>query len=58
MAAMAKECHRVDAKEILWRVHAANREARSFYARLGAGEWRLGTTMWVAADALTKAARR
>lgn len=56
MAAMAKECHRVNAKEILWRVHSGNSEARTFYADLGAAEWRLGTTMWVAADVLARLA--
>lgn len=56
MAAMAAECRRVDAKEILWRVHAGNKEARAFYTGLGAADWKLGTTMWVAADMLARRA--
>jgi GNAT superfamily N-acetyltransferase len=54
MAAMAAECRRVGAVEILWRVHAKNRAARAFYLGLGAADWRLGTTMWVAEKALAK----
>ena len=46
MAAMAKECERSGAEEILWRVHSGNRGARAFYKGLGGREWRLGLTMW------------
>ena len=57
MAAMAAECRRSGAAEILWRVHAKNRSARAFYLGLGAADWRLGTTMWVAEKVLAKHAR-
>jgi GNAT superfamily N-acetyltransferase len=47
MAALARECRRCGADEILWRVHTRNRAARAFYATLGGEEWRLGHTMWL-----------
>jgi GNAT superfamily N-acetyltransferase len=56
MAAMAKECQRVGALEVLWRVHSGNRGARAFYGSLGAKEWRLGTTMWWPKEAIRRAA--
>ncbi|MBM3534828.1 MAG: GNAT family N-acetyltransferase [Alphaproteobacteria bacterium] len=56
MAGMAAECRRSGAVEVLWRVHAKNRAARSFYLGLGATDWRLGTTMWVAEKVLAKRA--
>ncbi|MBM3548302.1 MAG: GNAT family N-acetyltransferase [Alphaproteobacteria bacterium] len=58
MAAMAAECRRVGAVETLWRVHAKNHRARAFYLGLGAADWRLGTTMWVAEKVLAKRAAR
>lgn len=56
MAAMAAECRRTGAVEVLWRVHAKNRAARAFYLDLGAVDWRLGTTMWVAEKVLARRA--
>jgi GNAT superfamily N-acetyltransferase len=56
MAGMAAECRRVGAVEVLWRVHAKNRAARAFYLGLGAADWRLGTTMWVAEKILARRA--
>ena len=58
MSAMAKECKRVEALEILWRVHSGNRGAQAFYASLGARHWRLGTTMWWPKEEIGRAAQR
>ena len=58
MSAMAKECKRVEALEILWRVHSGNRGAQAFYASLGARHWRLGTTMWWPKEEIGRAAKR
>lgn len=57
MAAMAKECKRVDALEVLWRVHSGNRDAQAFYASLGARHWRLGSTMWWPKKEIARAAK-
>lgn len=56
MAAVASECRRSGAEELLWRVHASNRGARAFYRKLGAKEWTLGTTMWWPKDEVRRAA--
>lgn len=57
MAAMARECVRTAAIEVLWRVHAGNEDARAFYAKMGAKEWNLGTTMWWPTEEVVKAAK-
>ena len=56
MAAMARECRRAGALEILWRVHSGNRGARAFYGSLGAKDWRLGSTMWWPKEEIARAA--
>jgi len=56
MAALADECARTGADEILWRVHSANRAARAFYRSLGGKEWRLGFTMWLPKDRIRRLA--
>lgn len=56
MTAVARECERSGAEEVLWRVHSGNGGARKFYRRLGGKEWRLGLTMWWPKDAVRRAA--
>jgi GNAT superfamily N-acetyltransferase len=55
MGAMAQECARSGAEEILWRVHAKNRDGRTFYRGIGAREWTLGTTWWWPKDEIRRA---
>ena len=56
MAAVAGECRRVGAEEVLWRVHSGNLGARAFYRKIGGREWCLGFTMWWPKEAVRRAA--